>query len=97
MVEKLTPLNPAFFEVNTPVARAYQLRYLARRAISDLDSSRAASLSRAWVSQSRLPLIEEPVKSFVTLAAAAVLSVFGRQLLHRIMQVSARLRRAEAV
>ena len=97
MVEKLTPLNPAFFEVNTPVARAYQLRYLARRAISDLDAPRAASLSRAWVSHSRLPLIEEPVKSVVTLAAAAVLSVFGRQILHRIMQVSARARGAEAV
>ena len=66
MVEKLTPLNPAFFEVITPVAWAYQLRYLARRAISDLDASRVASLSRAWVSQSRLPLIEEPVKSVKT-------------------------------
>ena len=97
MVEKLTPLNPAFFEVNTAVARAYQLRYLARRAISDLDAARAASLSRAWVSQSRKPLIEEPVKSAVTLVAATVLSVFGERMLHRMMQVSTRLRRAEGV
>ncbi len=95
MVEKLTPLNPAFFEVNTQVARAYQLRYLARRAISDLDAPRATYLSRAWVSQSRLPLLEEPVKSLVTLVAASVLSIFGKQMLHRIMQASARLRRAE--
>lgn len=97
MVDKLTPLNPAFFEVNTPVARAYQLRYLARRAISDLDAPRAASLSRAWISQSRLPLIEEPVKSVVTLAAATVLSVFGEQMLQRIMHIAARLRSTEAV
>jgi glycosyltransferase involved in cell wall biosynthesis len=96
MVEKLTPLNPAFFEVNTPVARAYQLRYLARRAISDLDAPRAASLSRAWISQSRLPLIEEPAKSVVTLAAAVVLAVLGRQVLQRMMQLSTRQPREDA-
>jgi len=45
-VEKLTPLNPAFFEVNTPVARAYQLRYLCRRGISDMDANRAYTLSK---------------------------------------------------
>ena len=96
MVEKLTPLNPAFFEVNTPVARAYQFRYLARRAISDLDAPRAASLSRAWISQSRLPLIEEPAKSVVTLAAAVVLAVLGRQVLQRMMQLSTRQPREDA-
>lgn len=97
MVEKLMPLNPAFFEVNTPVARAYQLRYLARRAISDLDAARATYLSRAWLSQSRQPLAEEPMKSIVTLAAAAVLQTFGGKLLGQVMGIAARLRRAEAI
>lgn len=85
MVIKLTPLNPAFFLVNTGDARAYQLRYLNRRAISDLDAIRAVALSRAWMAQSRAPLFEEPAKSVVTLAATAGLSVFGAAVIRRIM------------
>tara|TARA_R110002033_G_scaffold4746_5_gene22158 strand:- start:845 stop:1843 length:999 start_codon:yes stop_codon:yes gene_type:complete len=97
MVEKLTPLNPAFFTVNTPAARAYQLRYLCRRAISDLDAPRAQTLSRAWVAQSRLPLVEEPVKSVVTLAASAALSAFGGTALRNAMTLARRLRPTGAV
>lgn len=97
MVEKLTPLNPAFFTVNTPVARAYQLRYLCRRAISDLDAPRAQALSRAWTAQSRVPLVEEPVKSAVTLAASAALATFGSARLHSAMTLVRRLRSARAV
>lgn len=92
MVRKLTPLNPAFFAVNTPIARAYQLRYLSRRAISDLDGPRAADLSRQWLAQSKLPLIEEPAKSIVTLCAAVALSTFGAASLKRAMCLAQRLR-----
>ncbi|NKX40304.1 glycosyltransferase family 2 protein [Rhodobacteraceae bacterium R_SAG2] len=88
MVAKLTPLNPSFFAVNTTAARAYQLRYLSRRAVSALDVSRARSLSLAWLAHSRTPLIEEPVKSIVTLAASATLSALGSRVLRRIMLVS---------
>ncbi|SIN77435.1 glycosyltransferase family 2 protein [Vannielia litorea] len=78
MVTKLTPLNPAFFAVNTPAARAYQLRYLSRRAISDRDGARAWELLREAMAASRLPLLEEPVKTGVTCAAAALLNAAGR-------------------
>lgn len=77
MVDKLAPLNPAFFEVNTRAARAYQLRYLARRAISDRDGERAQRLIRAALANSRLPLLEEPGKTVTTLAAALVLRLIG--------------------
>lgn len=97
MVAKLMPLNPAFFDVNTPVARAYQLRYLSRRAISDLDAPRARMLSRAWLAQSRLPLVEEPLKSTVTLAAAAALTVIGPDAVGRVMQRVQRIRTRGAV
>ena len=97
MVEKLTPLNPAFFTVNTPAARAYQLRYLCRRAISDLDAPRAQSLSRAWIAQSRTPLVEEPVKSLATLAASTLLSAFGGNVLRRVMMLARRSRPAGAI
>ncbi len=92
MVTKLTPLNPAFFAVNTPAARAYQLRYLSRRAISDLDGPRAAELSRKWLAESKLPLIEEPAKSIVTLCATLALSIFGAATLKRTMGFAQRLR-----
>lgn len=87
MVTKLTPLNPAFFVVNTPAARAYQLRYLSRRAISDLDAVRAMDLTRAWLAASRLPLIEEPVKSLVTLAVAGTLHLLGRESIRHAMAI----------
>jgi len=34
MVAKLTPMAPEFFAEHVDSARAYQLRYLCRRAIS---------------------------------------------------------------
>lgn len=94
MVIKLTPLNPSFFKLNTRDARAYQLRYLSRRAISDLDATRASSLGRAWLAQSRAPLIEEPSKSLLTLAATAGLSLLGANVIRRVIANVQRRRRA---
>ncbi|AUH33058.1 glycosyltransferase family 2 protein [Paracoccus tegillarcae] len=94
MVQKQTPLNPAFFEVNAPAARAYQLRYLSRRAISDLDGGRAIELTKAWLAESRLPLFEEPIKSIVTLGASAALFAFGKRALQTVMMFAQRARTA---
>jgi hypothetical protein len=85
MVTKLTPLAPEFFARHTPTARAYQFRYLARRAISDLDADRARRFLRASFKHSKRPLFEEPIKSTVTVAAALVLAVVGRQSFELIL------------
>ena len=77
LVEKLTPLAPGFFERHTPAARAYQLRYLCRRAISDGDAAGAARLARRSLASSRRPLWEEPTKSATTFAAALALGALG--------------------
>lgn len=77
MIEKLTPLAPDLFAQHAPAARAYQLRYLARRAICDRDADRAMSLVKSAFRHSKRPLIEEPVKSVVTLVAAFVLWAGG--------------------
>ena len=77
MVAKLAPRYPAFFARHTPAARAYQLRYLARRAISDHNGPRAAQLARAAFAASRVPLVEEPLKTLSTFAAAAAISLIG--------------------
>lgn len=96
MVTKLEPLNPAFFAVTLPAARGYQLRYLCRRAISDLDGPRAARLRTAWLAQSRIPLIEEPLKSAVTVCASYILSAFGPFAIKRTMGLVQRVRGAGA-
>ncbi len=77
MVVKLQTLDPEFFRRHTPAARAYQLRYLSRRAVQDLDASGAWAFTRAWLASSLRPLVEEPLKSVVTLAATGTLAAFG--------------------
>lgn len=77
MVTKLRPIHPAFFARHESAARAYQLRYLARRAVSALDGQAAWSLVRRAAGQSLRPYWEEPVKSGVTAVAAAVLKALG--------------------
>lgn len=77
MVEKLRPLDPAFFDRHEPAARAYQLRYLARRAISDSDGAAALRLVREAMATSWRPAFAEPIKTGTTIAAAGILAALG--------------------
>ena len=77
MVAKLRPLAPQFFARHEPAARAYQLRYLARRAISDLDGPAARRLMSEACDASLRPFIEEPSKTLTTFVAAHVLAGVG--------------------
>ncbi|MGV6839309.1 MAG: glycosyltransferase family 2 protein [Planktomarina sp.] len=77
MVDKLTPLNPDFFKRNAPIARAYQYRYLARRAISDGNAEMAGKWVKKSLGASFKPLWEEPKKTFVTVLACFVLNIIG--------------------
>ncbi|ANT62392.1 glucosyl transferase [Salipiger sp. CCB-MM3] len=83
MVEKLTPLDPHFFARHAPAARAYQLRYLARRAISDGRGAEARRLLRRALLCSPRPLIEEPLRSAVTIAAALLVDGPLGRILYR--------------
>lgn len=69
VVEKLRPFNPAFFTCHENAARAYQLRYLARRAISNQQPNQARALLRRAFATSLRPAAEEPLKTLWTLAA----------------------------
>lgn len=84
MVEKLTPLDPQFFGRHAPAARAYQLRYLARRAVSDGRGAEARRLLRRALASSPRPLIEEPIRSCVTLVAATLVDRPLGRALHRV-------------
>ena len=77
MADKLRPLNPDFFARHEAAARAYQLRYLARRAVSNLDAHKAWELAQRSISTSARPLIEEPAKTLTTIIAAAALRAVG--------------------
>ena len=77
MVEKLRPLTPAFFATHEPAARAYQLRYLARRAVSACDRFKARKYAHKFLRMSFLPLFEEPLKTLTTLVAAECLARSG--------------------
>ncbi|TRD15329.1 glycosyltransferase family 2 protein [Palleronia caenipelagi] len=77
MVDKLRPLDPYFFKRHEPAARAYQYRYLARRAVSGRDGARAFELMRKSLSSSLRPVLEEPIKTISTLLAAGIFAVAG--------------------
>ncbi len=78
MITKLEPMAPTFFATHAPAARAYQYRYLCRRAISNADAPAARSYLTASLRASVAPILHEPVKSIVTFAATGVLSALGQ-------------------
>lgn len=77
MRDKIEQIAPDLVRRHGEAAAAYQLRYLNRRAVSARDGHQAWRLCRRWLSISRRPLVEEPVKSFVTIAASLVLRMAG--------------------
>lgn len=80
MLAKLATIAPDLVEHHGPAARAYQLRYLLRRAISAKDAKTAYRLLKQLLSGSSEPLRAEPTKSISTIGAAAVLSLAGARI-----------------
>ncbi len=78
MIARMSEIAPALIERHAPAARAYQLRYLARRAVAQRDGRLALDLMRRALSSSLRPLVAEPVKTLTTLTAAGTLSMMGR-------------------
>ncbi len=85
MVDTLRPRDPEFFAAHEDAARAYQLRYLARRAVSDFDGDRAWEYLRKSMAASSRPLLEEPVKTLVTTVAAGLFYLIGPRYLNRLI------------
>ena len=81
MIAKLTPLAPALFDEYAPLARAYQFRYLCRRAISDLDCEKAMDWAGKWLGASKRTFIEEPRKSLETYVAMWLMRAIGQNTL----------------
>ena len=85
VAERVRDLAPEFADAHLPAARAYQLRYLARRAITMADGRTALSLSLRSLASSFRPVWEEPVKTATTLAASLLLASGGRFILRRAL------------
>lgn len=77
MCSKVRDTAPAFAARHAPVAEAYQLRFLARRAFMMRNGATALRLALSSFAASRVPLLEEPVKTGVTLLATIALRLFG--------------------
>ncbi|WP_421853074.1 glycosyltransferase family 2 protein [Novosphingobium sp.] len=77
VVARMERYAPEFAARHVARARAYQLRYLARRAIQLGDAGMAMALLRGAAMSSLRPLLEEPAKSLTTLAAALVGRMIG--------------------
>ncbi|WP_417608766.1 glycosyltransferase family 2 protein [Parasphingorhabdus sp.] len=84
MMKKVENNAPEFFAEVGDEARAYQLRYLARRAVQMGDGAFALALFKDAVSVSSRPLVKEPVKSAVTLLAAAAARYLPTDLVGRL-------------
>ncbi|MDZ3830811.1 MAG: glycosyltransferase [Sphingopyxis sp.] len=77
VVQRLDAYAPDFAEEHFDRARAYQLRYLARRAVQLGDAGMAMTLLRESLASSKRPLVEEPLKSLATAAAAIAARLLG--------------------
>ncbi|MBL1435595.1 MAG: glycosyltransferase family 2 protein [Rhodobacteraceae bacterium] len=86
MIVKIQQVAPAFVSQHAHKARAYHLRYLARRAISMSDSRHALRLLASAAHMSLHPLFFEPVKTLTTIFAALVQQVFGPRAYGRIFR-----------
>lgn len=87
MAEKIRVLAPDFAAAWLPAAEAYQLRYLARRAISLGDAATALRLQERAYRVSLHPIFHEPRKTLTTFAASLFMVMGGARVvagaLHR--------------
>ncbi len=94
MFSKIEGYAPEFAKANGAIARACQLRYLARRAISLRQPGLAWSLVREAVSTSPRILLDQPAKTITTIGAASVLRWLGSPVYVRAETFLLGLRRA---
>ena len=66
VVDRLRDIAPEFVDRYANRAKAYQLRYLARRMVQLGDPGMAVALIKESIQASRRPFIDEPIKSLTT-------------------------------
>ncbi len=89
VAERVRQLSPEFARANEPAAKAYQLRYLARRAVTLGAGRTALSLMMRSGFSSLHPLRNEPVKTLSTLVAALIVGLGGAHIVQRVLKRNA--------
>lgn len=84
VADRVAGYAPAFAKAHVARARAYQLRYLARRAVQLGDGAMALRLLADAAKSSPAALAAEPVKTLTTLGAGLVGAMLGRERFARI-------------
>lgn len=90
LVDKLSQRAPVFMARHLPAARAYQMRYLARRAVTSGNGADAMRYLGAMLKSSARPVWEEPLKTVTTLAAALGLAALGPNIVTVLRRLIAR-------
>ena len=85
VADRIAEIAPDFARAHVPAARAYQLRYLARRAVTLGDGRTAVSLMIKSLNSSKHPIFHEPVKTLTTVGAAVVLCIGGGVFVRRAL------------
>jgi glycosyltransferase involved in cell wall biosynthesis len=83
-MEGLRADAPAFMERYLPLAKAFQLRYLARRAVQLCDGVFALALLRDAMRASPAILLKEPAKTVQTMAGALAARFLPIEMLQRL-------------
>ena len=86
MLRKLKYYAPEFVEKHGETARAYQLRYLARRSLQLGNIALARDFLRKAVGRQPRIIAEEPKKTAITAAAIMAASILGRDRFSLMMR-----------
>jgi glycosyltransferase involved in cell wall biosynthesis len=84
VIEKTHGYAPRLIDQWGSLARAYQLRYLARRAVQLRDAKLALKLVHESISTDPRILLQEPQRTLLTLIAAWVLALFPEKLFQQL-------------
>ena len=91
MVEKTRTYAPEFVAQWESLARAYQYRYLARRAIRNRDGKTAVKLINKALKQNWHILTEETSRTLITIAAAYAINLIPKGLYLKIEKIALKL------
>jgi glycosyltransferase involved in cell wall biosynthesis len=79
MVEKTRSYAPDFVTQWESLARAYQYRYLARRAVRNREGNIAVKLINQALFEDKRIITEEPQRTFMTIVAAYIINILPKK------------------
>jgi glycosyltransferase involved in cell wall biosynthesis len=91
MLARVQDYAPALVAAHGDKARAYQLRYYARRAVQEGQKGKALTYLRRALALHPRMVVEEPRRTVVTIGAVALSTVMPRQMFGRLQRRVARI------